>query len=96
MHPVEKYIRSIPDFPEPGIIFRDITTVTQSPVGLKLAIDGMRDLIKDISFINHIYYTYNTKSIVYVINVYYAKDVYNKYNSWHVLNDILVLLLLWT
>lgn len=29
MNEVEKYIRSIPDFPEPGIIFRDITTVTQ-------------------------------------------------------------------
>lgn len=30
MNEVEKYIRSIPDFPEPGIIFRDITTVTRS------------------------------------------------------------------
>ena len=29
MRKVEDYIRSIPDFPEPGIIFRDITTVMQ-------------------------------------------------------------------
>lgn len=50
MHPVEKYIRSIPDFPEPGIIFRDITTVTQDSEGLRLAIEGMRELIEDIEY----------------------------------------------
>lgn len=50
MHEVEKYIRSIPDFPEPGIIFRDITTVTQDPKGLKLAIDAMTEMLKDIDF----------------------------------------------
>ena len=50
MNEVEKYIRSIPDFPEPGIIFRDITTVTQDPKGLKIAIDSMLDKIKDIDF----------------------------------------------
>lgn len=33
MHEVEKYIRSIKDFPEEGIIFRDITTVIQDPKG---------------------------------------------------------------
>jgi len=38
-------VRSIPDFPEPGIIFRDVTSVIQSPEGLKLAIDGLTDLI---------------------------------------------------
>ena len=38
---VEDYVRSIPDFPEPGIIFRDVTSVIQSPEGLKLAIDGI-------------------------------------------------------
>lgn len=48
MHEVEKYIRSIPDFPEPGVIFRDITTVTQDPEGLKLAIDSMVEKIKDL------------------------------------------------
>ena len=50
LNEVEKYIRSIPDFPEPGIIFRDITTVTQDPKGLKIAIDSMLDKIKDIDF----------------------------------------------
>ena len=33
MKKVEDYVRSIPDFPEPGIIFRDITTVLQDPDG---------------------------------------------------------------
>ena len=50
MKKVEDYVRSIPDFPEPGIIFRDITSVLQDPDGLSLAIDSMRDLLKDISF----------------------------------------------
>ena len=27
MKKLEEYVRSIPDFPEPGIIFRDITTI---------------------------------------------------------------------
>ena len=38
---LESYVRSIPDFPEEGIIFRDITTVLQDAEGLKLAIDAM-------------------------------------------------------
>ena len=50
MHKVEKYIRSIPDFPEPGIIFRDITTVMQDREGFKIAIDAMIDKIKDLDF----------------------------------------------
>ena len=47
---LEDYVLSIPDFPEPGIIFRDITTVIQSPDGLKLAIDGLVGLVKDLDF----------------------------------------------
>ena len=42
---VEEYIRSIPDFPEPGIIFRDITSVLQDADGLQAAIDAMQALI---------------------------------------------------
>ncbi len=42
---VEEYIRSIPDFPEPGIIFRDITSVLQDADGLHAAIDAMQALI---------------------------------------------------
>lgn len=50
MKRIEDYVRSIPDFPEPGIIFRDVTSVLQSAEGLQLAIDQMQDLLKDIEF----------------------------------------------
>ncbi|MCR5279253.1 MAG: adenine phosphoribosyltransferase [Lachnospiraceae bacterium] len=50
MKKLEEYVRSIPDFPEPGIIFRDITSVLQDADGLHLAIDTMQDLIKDMDF----------------------------------------------
>jgi adenine phosphoribosyltransferase len=50
MKKVEDYVRSIPDFPEEGIIFRDITSVIQDPDGLKLAIDGIQELVKDVDF----------------------------------------------
>ena len=36
---VEKMIRNIPDFPEPGILFRDITTALKDKEGLKLIRD---------------------------------------------------------
>ena len=47
MKKLEEYVRSIPDFPEPGIIFRDITTVLQDADGLHLAIQSMQDCLKD-------------------------------------------------
>ena len=47
MKKLEEYVRSIPDFPEPGIIFRDITSVLQDADGLQLAIDSMQDCLKD-------------------------------------------------
>ncbi|MDI9509841.1 MAG: adenine phosphoribosyltransferase [Clostridiales bacterium] len=50
MKKLEDYVRSIPDFPEPGIIFRDVTSVLSDKDGLKLAIDQMQDLLKDIDF----------------------------------------------
>ncbi len=47
---LEDYVLTIPDFPEPGIMFRDITSVIQDPGGLKLAIDGLVGLVKDLDF----------------------------------------------
>jgi len=47
---VDQYIRSIPDFPEKGIIFRDITSVLQDAEGLKLAIDSMIELLRGVEF----------------------------------------------
>ena len=45
MKKIEDYVLSIPDFPEPGIIFRDITSVLQDADGLQLAIDSMQGFI---------------------------------------------------
>lgn len=50
MSEVEKYIKSIPDFPKPGIIFRDVTSVTEDPKGLKLAIDEMDRLLDGVDY----------------------------------------------
>jgi adenine phosphoribosyltransferase len=50
MSEVEKYIKSIPDFPEPGIIFRDVTSVTENPDGMKLAIDEMDKLLEGVDY----------------------------------------------
>ena len=40
-------IRTIPDYPKPGIMFRDITTLLADPKGLKKAIKGMAKPFED-------------------------------------------------
>ena len=50
MKELKEYIRSIPDFPEKGIIFRDVTSVLQDAEGFKLAIDSMIETLKDVDF----------------------------------------------
>ena len=50
MKKIEEYVRSIPDFPEPGIIFRDVTSILQDADGLALAIDLMQEKLKDVEF----------------------------------------------
>lgn len=50
MKKMEDYVRTIPDFPEPGIMFRDVTSVLQDPDGLKLAIDSMINLLDGVDF----------------------------------------------
>lgn len=50
MKRIEEYVRSIPDFPEEGIIFRDVTSVLQDADGLKLAIDSMISLLDGVDF----------------------------------------------
>ena len=39
--PIASRIRSIPDYPKPGILFRDITTLLQDPVGFRLTVEGL-------------------------------------------------------
>lgn len=50
MKALEEYVRSIPDFPEKGIIFRDVTSVLQDAEGLHLAIDTMQEKVKDLEY----------------------------------------------
>ena len=50
MKRIEDYVISIPDFPESGIIFRDVTSVLQDADGLRLAIDLMQEKLKGLEF----------------------------------------------
>ena len=50
MKELKDYVRSIPDFPEKGIIFRDVTSVLQDADGLQLAIDTMQEKINDLEY----------------------------------------------
>lgn len=50
MKKLKDYVRSIPDFPEPGIIFRDVTSVLQDKDGLRLAVDRMQELLTGLDF----------------------------------------------
>lgn len=47
---LKEYIRDIPDFPEPGILFRDITPLLRDPAAFKYAVDSLEDLIQAIPF----------------------------------------------
>ena len=47
---LEEYVVSIPDFPEEGIIFRDVTSVLQDAEGLQLAVNTMQEKIRDLDY----------------------------------------------
>ena len=47
---LEDYVITIPDFPEPGIMFRDVTGILQDAEGLRMAIDQLCDQVKDLDF----------------------------------------------
>lgn len=50
MKKLEEYVTNIPDFPEKGIIFRDITSVLQDADGLHLAIDSYMKMLEGVDF----------------------------------------------
>lgn len=50
MDDLKAYVTTIPDFPQQGIMFRDITTIVSSPDGFRMAIDGLVDMVKDLDF----------------------------------------------
>lgn len=45
MKKLEDYVRTIPDFPEPGVMFRDVTSILQDADGLHLAIDELQEKV---------------------------------------------------
>ena len=47
---VADYVKTIPDFPEPGIMFRDVTSVVEDPEGFQMAIDELDKLVDDVDF----------------------------------------------
>ena len=47
MEHLKAKIRHVPDFPKPGILFYDITTLLRDPSGLAEAIDGMTEPFRD-------------------------------------------------
>ena len=50
MKKLEEYVKSIPDFPEKGIIFRDVTSVLQDVDALKLSIDELAKRLEGVDF----------------------------------------------
>lgn len=50
MKSIEDYVRTVPDFPKEGIMFRDVTTVLKDPDGFQLAIDLMMKELVGLDF----------------------------------------------
>ena len=47
---LKDYVTTIPDFPKPGIMFRDVTTIVNDPEGFSLAVDQLVDSLKGVDF----------------------------------------------
>ena len=47
---LKNFIRDVPDFPIPGILFRDITTVLKDPTALRGSVDAMVGLLDGLNF----------------------------------------------
>ena len=50
MKKIEDYIVSVPDFPKPGILFRDVTGILSDPDGLKLTLDALYKVLENVDF----------------------------------------------
>ncbi len=50
MKELADYVVSIPDFPEPGVLFRDVTSILQDPDGLKLAVDSLCGMLDGVDY----------------------------------------------
>ena len=50
MKKLEDYMISIPDYPVPGVLFRDITGILNEADGIRLAIDSLQEQLADLDF----------------------------------------------
>ena len=48
MKRIEDYIIAVPDFPKPGVLFRDITGILNDPDGLKLTLDAFYKTLENV------------------------------------------------
>jgi adenine phosphoribosyltransferase len=48
---LKSLIRDIPDFPKPGIVFRDITTLLNNPEGLRYTLDSLTEKCRDANLL---------------------------------------------
>jgi len=46
--PIKSRVRTVPHYPKPGIMFRDITTVLKDPIGLRATIDELARRYRDM------------------------------------------------
>ena len=69
---LEEYVVSIPDFPEPGIIFRDVTSILQDPEGLHLAIDKILCMLDGVEF--DVVVGPESRGFIFGVPVAYAKN----------------------
>ena len=47
---IRKIIRDVPDFPQQGVLFRDITPVLEDPAALQAAMDGLAALLAPVGY----------------------------------------------
>ena len=50
MKRIEDFIIAVPDFPKPGVLFRDITGILSDPDGLKLTLDAFYKTLENVDF----------------------------------------------
>lgn len=50
MNSIEPYLRTIPDFPKPGVLFRDVTGILDSADGIRLAVDSLQERLSGLDF----------------------------------------------
>ena len=51
--PIKSRIRTVPNFPKKGVMFRDVTSLIADPVGLRLCVDDFAKHYKDADIDDH-------------------------------------------